>query len=131
MERPSLNQVFLEIAAVWAKRGTCAKRQVGAVITDAAGFVLSSGYNGQPRGYDHCTTEKHCPAFVNPMLSCNAIHAEINALIRCPDVNKAFAIYITTAPCDKCRLAIQNTAIELIFYPDGRGDYYMEKIGRV
>ena len=128
MNRPSLNEVFFEIAAVWAKRGTCAKRQVGAVITDALGYQLSSGYNGQPSGASHCARANPCPAFKDPKLSCNAIHAEINALINCPDVNKAFAIYVTTKPCDKCMLSIRNTAIELVFYPDSRGDYYMEKI---
>jgi dCMP deaminase len=129
--RPSINETMLEIAHVWSKRATCAKRQVGAVIVDATGHVLSSGYNGQPRGYTHCTPDSPCPAYHNADLSCVAIHAEINALIRCPDVNKAFAIYITTKPCDKCMLAIKNTAIELVFYPDGRGDYYMEKIKRI
>lgn len=128
MTRPTLNQTFFEIAQAWAKRGTCAKRQVGAVIVDAAGFMLSSGYNGQPRGNKHCTEETPCVAYLNPQLSCHAIHAEINALIRCADVDKAFAIYVTTKPCDKCMLSIQNTAIELVFYPDGRGDYFMDKI---
>lgn len=128
--RPTLNETMFEIAQAWAKRGTCAKRQVGAVIIDATGHVLSSGYNGQPRGFKHCTIDNPCVAFHNHDMSCVAIHAEINALIRCPDVNKAFAIYVTTKPCEKCMLAIQNTAIELVYYPDGRGDYYMEKIGR-
>jgi len=128
MTRPSLNQIFLEIAETWAKRSTCAKRQVGAVIADSTGQLIASGYNGQPRGAKHCTLEEPCPAFKDIKLSCNAIHAEINALISCGDVNKAFAIYVTTKPCDKCMLSIKNTAIELVFYPDGRGDYYMEKI---
>lgn len=128
--RPTIHETMLELAHVWAKRGTCAKRQVGCVIVDKQGYVLSSGYNGQPRGMTHCTHKEPCPAFYNHEMSCVAIHAEINALIRCPDVEKAYAIYITAPPCDKCRLAIQNTAIQVIVYPDHRGDYYIEKIGR-
>lgn len=128
--RPSIHETMLELAHVWAKRGTCAKRKVGCVIVDKLGHVISSGYNGQPRGMTHCTEENPCPAFDNADLSCVAIHAEINALIRCPDIEKAYAIYITTAPCDKCRLAIQNTVIEKIFYYDENRGYCMDKIGR-
>lgn len=130
MSRPPINNTFLDLAEVWSKRGTCAKRQVGAVIVDAMGYQLSSGYNGQPRGEDHCTKENPCPAFRNPGLSCNAIHAEINALINCPKIDKAFAIYVTTKPCDKCMLSIRNSAIELVYYPDENSfhGYIMEKI---
>jgi dCMP deaminase len=123
-------KTMLEIAAVWAKRGTCAKRQVGCVIADYKGYIIASGYNGQPRGYPHCDKDTPCNAFTNPTLSCMAIHAEMNALMRCPNVDIAFSIFITEKPCDKCRLMIMNTGIEAIYYPDGRGDYYVEHIKR-
>jgi dCMP deaminase len=128
--RPSLHETMIELAFVWAKRGSCAKRKVGCVIVNKLGHVISSGYNGQPRGMVHCTEENPCPAFDNADLSCVAIHAEINALIRCPDIEKAYAIYITTPPCDKCRLALQNTAIEKIYYYDENRGYCMDIIGR-
>lgn len=128
--RPNIHETMIELAFVWSKRGTCAKKQVGCVIVDEKGYVLSSGYNGQPRGMTHCTHNDACPAFYNVELSCVAIHAEINALIRCPDVEKAFSIYITEKPCEKCLLAIKNTAIRNVIYPDGRGDYYFLPIGR-
>lgn len=130
MTRPKLDETLLELAFVWSKRATCCKLQVGCVIADINGHVLSSGYNGQPRGMYHCTINNPCPAYYNTELSCVAIHAEINALIRCPDVEKAHSIYVTTKPCAKCMLAIQNTAIKRIIYPNGRGDFYIENIGR-
>lgn len=128
--RPTIGETLLNIAHVWSKRGTCCKRQVGAIIVDDHNHVLASGYNGQPHGDKHCTIDNPCIAFTNPTLSCNAIHAEINALIRCNDVDKAFTIFITEAPCEKCMLAIRNTAIKYVIYPDGRGDYYIESIER-
>ena len=128
--RPLLHETMLELAFAWSKRGTCAKRQVGCVIADIKGNVISSGYNGQPRGTIHCTLEAPCPAFDNADLSCVAIHAEINALIRCADVDKAHTIYVTTEPCEKCMLAIKNTAIEKVIYPNPRGSFWILKIGR-
>lgn len=116
--RPTINETMLEIAHVLAKRGTCLKKQVGAVVTDAHGVILSTGYNGQPRGDVHCAPLTPCPAHLDANLSCRAIHAEVNALLRCPDIEKAAVIYITEAPCDKCRLMIRNTNISLIIYSD-------------
>lgn len=128
--RPILHETMLELAFVWSKRGTCAKKQVGCVIADKKGYVLSSGYNGQPRGMTHCTNSNPCPAYYNNEMSCVAIHAEINALIRCQDVEKAFSIYITEKPCEKCLLAIKNTAIKNVIYPDDKGDYCFMPIGK-
>lgn len=130
MSRPQISDTFIDLAYVWSKRGTCAKRKVGAVIVDAKGYQLSSGYNGQPRGEAHCTIDAPCPAFTNPDLSCNAIHAEVNALINCPKIDKAFAIYVTTKPCDKCMLSIRNSPIEYVYYSDEASfhGYIMEKI---
>lgn len=126
--RPNLHETMLELAFVWAKRATCCKRHVGCIIADANGHVLSSGYNGQPRGMLHCEPDFPCPAYENADLSCVAIHAEINALIRCPDVEKAHTIYVTTKPCAKCMLAIQNTAIQTLVYFDEVRGFCMEAI---
>jgi len=120
--RPTIDETMLEIAQVLAKRGTCMKKQVGAVITDEYGNILSTGYNGQPRGDMHCEPLTPCPAYLDANLSCKAIHAETNALLRCPDIEKAVVIYITEAPCEKCRLMIRNTGIELIIYLDTFGN---------
>jgi dCMP deaminase len=112
---------MMEIAHVLAKRGTCAKKQVGCVITDASGIILSTGYNGQPRGHMHCDIMFPCEAYLDANLSCKAIHAETNALLRCPDLEKARRIYITEAPCEKCRMLIENTGIQEIFYVGENG----------
>lgn len=128
--RPTIHETIFEIANAWSKRGTCAKRQVGAVIIDAKENVIASGYNGQPRSYTHCTPENPCPAFTNADLSCVAIHAEINALMRCADIDKAYAIYVTTEPCEKCMLAIKNTNIVFVLYPDKYNGFIMRRITR-
>lgn len=118
--RPTIDETMLEIAEVLSHRGTCAKKQVGCVVIDANGIILSTGYNGQPRGARHCDVMFPCEAYLDASLSCQAIHAETNALIRC-DVTKADTIYITEAPCMKCRLLIENTSIRRIVYRDDKG----------
>lgn len=118
--RPTIDETMLEIAEVLAKRGTCAKKQVGCVVTDWKGIILSTGYNGQPRNRKHCTPIDPCPAYLDANLSCSALHAEANALMRC-DINKANVMYITEAPCAKCRMMIENTSIQRIVYRDEHG----------
>lgn len=118
MTRPSIDETMLEVARTLSLRGTCMKRQVGCVVTDFNDNILSTGYNGQPWGHTHCDEYSPCPAFIDPKLPCIAIHAEVNALVKCPDLTKAHMIYITEAPCLKCTLLIQNTKIVFIVYPE-------------
>jgi dCMP deaminase len=52
--RPSKDKTFLDIALTLAKRGTCIRKQVGCVLVDELGQILSTGYNGVARGLRHC-----------------------------------------------------------------------------
>lgn len=63
--RPSKDKTFLDIASVLAKRGTCIRKQVGCVLIDELGQILSTGYNGVARGLPHCNDETLIP---NPNL---------------------------------------------------------------
>jgi deoxycytidylate deaminase len=51
--RPSKDEYFMEIASVVAKRSTCLRIHVGAVVVKN-GQILSTGYNGAPHGFEHC-----------------------------------------------------------------------------
>ena len=51
--RPSWQQYFMEMALLAAKRSTCLRRQVGAILVKD-NQILSSGYNGSPKGISHC-----------------------------------------------------------------------------
>lgn len=54
-DRPSKDAYFLSMAALVATRGTCLRRRVGAVLVNARGHVLSTGYNGVAAGVPHCS----------------------------------------------------------------------------
>lgn len=58
MERITRDEMLMEVAHVVAKRGTCSRLQVGAVFA-LEGRILVTGYNGAPRGMDHCIHESY------------------------------------------------------------------------
>ena len=119
MERPNTQQTFMVMAFALAKRGTCPRRQVGCILVDKNNHILSTGYNGAPRGAPHCS-EQPCPAHLMPsgegLHMCEAIHAEQNALLQCKNVNEIVAAYTTTFPCMHCFKMLANTSCEDIFY---------------
>lgn len=86
--RISKINTYLNVAETFAYRSTCLKRRYGAVIVkDDA--VVSTGYNGSPRGLDNCCDLGECPRIRLDLHQgegygiCRAIHAEQNALLNC------------------------------------------------
>jgi dCMP deaminase len=92
-------QMFMDIAHVVAKRATCMRLNVGAVIVKGRSIV-SIGYNGQPAGQPHCAGNA-CPGVVPGR--CNTIHAELNALSHLPRGTEGpLDLYVTDSPCEHC-----------------------------
>src|SRR5262245_39369087 len=114
--RPTIDDTMLEIAETLSKRATCMFRHVGCVLTDERNIILSTGYNGQAMGMTHCTDLFPCDAYRDKSKSCSAIHAELNAIMRCPRVNDIRNAYITEMPCLKCALALANTYCSRVVY---------------
>lgn len=109
----------MDIALVTRRRATCARRQVGCVLLNERGHILATGYNGVAAGQPHCT-DQNCPGAGLPsgqgLESCQAIHAEQNALLQCPDVYKIHTAIVTTAPCVTCTKLLLNTSCQRIVY---------------
>ena len=86
-KRPSLDEYFMEIATVVAKRSTCLRHKNGAVLVRDK-HILSTGYNGAPMGLPHCEEEGGCIREMNKIPSgerhelCRGAHAEANAIIQ-------------------------------------------------
>jgi dCMP deaminase len=119
MTRPTLDETGLALAHVWAKRATCPRRAVGCVLFDRDGFPIGAGFNGVPSGAPHCT-EHPCPGANLPsgtgLSTCEAIHAEANALIRCTDVRAVHTCYVTTSPCVDCVKLLMGTGCRRIVF---------------
>src|SRR5690349_23838660 len=78
VERIPLYEVYMRMAEELAKRSTCARLQVGTVVTDQVlENVLAIGYNGNARGLPN-----RCDSAVPG--SCGCIHSEMNALVKAP-----------------------------------------------
>lgn len=121
MKRPSWDQYFMEVAEVVRKRSTCMRRQVGAVIVKD-NRILSTGYNGAPKGLKHCA-EVGCTRANNNVPSgerhelCRGLHAEQNAIIQAAVFGTAIdgaTIYTTLSPCVICTKMIINSGIKRI-----------------
>lgn len=116
---------MMELATVIAQRSTCHRRRVGCVLTDAWGRVLSMGHNGVPRNHPHCTDDPCAGAHLvsgTGLQYCEAVHAEQNALIFCPDVMRIDTCWVTTAPCSHCVKMLMNSTCQAIVFAEAYAD---------
>lgn len=129
--RPSTDEYFLEMATLVAKRGTCARRQVGCVLVNLSNHVLATGYNGVCKGASHCT-EFPCPGAKAPsghlLHLCEAIHAEENALIQCRNVGEIHAVYTTASPCVLCMRKLVGTGVKRIVFREEYPHYESQRM---
>ncbi|MCX7966447.1 MAG: cytidine/deoxycytidylate deaminase family protein [Syntrophorhabdaceae bacterium] len=127
--RPDWDSYFMEIARIVSKRSTCIRRHVGALIVKDK-RILSTGYNGAPKGLKHCMDsgclrEKMNIASGERHELCRGLHAEQNAIIQAAlhgvSINGA-ELYTTHLPCSICMKMIINAGILKITYLDGYPD---------
>lgn len=117
--RVSRHQYFLGVAHLLAQRSTCRRRSVGCVLVDDVNHIVGTGYNGVPRNMPHCIDTPCLGASSKSgegLDLCDAVHAEINALLQCPDPERIKTIYVTCSPCVQCVKALMNTGAELLVF---------------
>ncbi len=135
--RPPWDEYFIEIAKVVSSRSTCLRRRYGAVIVKDH-VIVSTGYNGAPRGAVNCIDTGNCkreelgvPPGERYEL-CVAVHAEQNAIVNGPPERMAGAtIYIAGFeadggpanghPCLLCRRMIVNARLNRVVYLSKEG----------
>ena len=126
MNRPTWDELFMTQAIVTAKRSTCKRLKVGAVITQN-NQIISSGYNGAISGEPHCIDhdclieDGHC---------IRTIHAEINAILQCARAGSstnAATLYVTHFPCVRCMPTIIQAGIKQIKYLHHYHDHWYAK----
>ena len=142
-KRISKIDAYLNCAENFAYRSTCLKRKYGAVLVkDDA--VISTGYNGSPRGFENCCDLGVCPRMKRNLHQgegygiCRAIHAEANALLNCSREQTLGAdLYLTginpgdcsihqAKPCPLCARIIIQAGIRNVYLRQGEGpDNYM------
>src|SRR3954462_7850362 len=111
MARPTIDEYFLQMAALTATRATCDRKPVGAVIVKDKRTV-STGYNGSPKGMPHCDEAGHLLKVVDGRESCiRTLHAESNALDDAGRRAEGGTLYCTVTPCYECAKRIINAGI--------------------
>ena len=144
LKRISKVDTYLNCEENFAYRSTCIKRKYGAVLVkDDA--VISTGYNGSPRGFENCCDIGECPRIKLGLHQgegyaiCRAVHAEANALLNCSreqtlgadlylaGVNPMDLSVHKAKPCPLCARMIIQAGIRKVYLRRGEGaDNYEE-----
>jgi dCMP deaminase len=135
MKRPAWDEYFMEITRLVARRSTCLRRSVGAILVKDKN-ILATGYNGAPSGVAHCL-DVGCLRERMAVLPgerhelCRGLHAEQNAIIQAAkhgtNINGA-TLYCTTMPCIICSKMLINAGIQRIVYAQGYPDQLAEEM---
>lgn len=125
--RPGWDEYFMQIARTVATRATCPRASVGCVIVRAH-RILTTGYNGSPRGVAHCTevgcslVDGHCV---------RATHAEANAIVQAAlhgvNVSDSTA-YCTHQPCINCSKLLISAGVRSIVYETAYPDAVAQEL---
>ena len=144
--RTSKENYYLDIADSVSERSTCLRRKYGAIIV-RNDEIISTGYNGAPRGRQNCTDlgrctrdELHIPSGERYEL-CRSVHAEANAIIsaaRRDTMNatlylagrnaKTGEILHDTTSCSMCRRMIINAGIEKVVARIGSEEFTVTNV---
>ncbi len=132
---------YLDIAEAALERSTCLRRKYGAVIVKND-EIISTGYNGAPRGRKNCDELGYC---IREKLNvprgeryelCRSVHAEQNAIISverskmigstmflCGKSNSDGSFVENSSPCSLCKRMIINAGIKDLYIRDNKENY--------
>ncbi len=127
MNKPSFDDIYMDLAQTLSQKSHCIKAQVGAVLTKDT-RIVSLGYNGPPAGTHNCDVEwpEHgCPR--DSKGSCSlALHAEQNAILYAAK-NKmdmgGCTLYVTLSPCIACARVIYSVGIKKVYFLNSYAQY--------
>jgi dCMP deaminase len=148
MGRIDKENYYLDIAGTVLERSTCLRRNYGAIIVHND-EIISTGYNGAPRGRKNCADLNYCTREAMNIPSgqryelCRSVHAEANAIISasrrdilgatlymvCKDPKTGQLISGSTS-CSMCRRLIINAGISKVVIRDTPDDYRVVNVER-
>lgn len=115
-DRIPLEEVYMRMAEELAKRSTCARSQVGSLITTPdLTQVLGIGYNGNARGLPNSCDSPE-PG------RCGCLHSEQNSLIKAGAAVPGKVMFVTLSPCLMCAKMAVNTNVARVYYREGYRD---------
>jgi dCMP deaminase len=109
-DRIPLEEVYMRMAEELAKRSTCARSQVGSVVTTGdLTQVLGIGYNGNAKGLPNACDSAE-PG------RCGCLHSEANCLIKAGAHVEGKLMFVTMSPCVMCAKMIVNSNVRRVYY---------------
>ncbi|MDQ7788651.1 MAG: cytidine/deoxycytidylate deaminase family protein [Clostridia bacterium] len=130
--RPSWDEIFMEQARLMARRSTCLRRQVGAVLV-RDNRAVASGYNGPPSRLLHCEERGGClraklgvPSGQRQEI-CRALHAEQNVILQLAITGlsgSGTTLYVTHFPCFTCAKLLVQLGVQRIVFAEGYPDEF-------
>ena len=145
--RTSKENYYLDIADAVSERSTCMRRRYGAIIV-RSDEIISTGYNGAPRGRKNCSDLGFCAREALKIPSgeryelCRSVHAEANAIISASRRDmlggvlylvgrdaKTGELLRDTTSCSMCRRMIINAGITKIVARIGEADFTVTDVG--
>ena len=141
MDRISKENYYLDIAQTVAERSTCLRKKYGAIIVKND-VIISTGYNGSPRGRKNCNElnfcmrEKLCIPSGERYELCRSVHAEANAIIAAPRDQmlgstlymcctdpKTGAVVGNISSCMMCKRMVINAGVEKVIVREENGGH--------
>ncbi|MBP1542952.1 MAG: cytidine deaminase [Oscillospiraceae bacterium] len=141
MERRDKTNYYLDISQTVAERGTCLRRNFGAIIVKND-EIIATGYNGAPRGRANCSDVGSCtrdklnvPKGQRYEL-CRSVHAEANCIISAPRTSmigsvlylacldaKTGELFGDVEPCSMCKRQIINAGIDRVVIRTAKDEF--------
>ena len=119
-DRIDLDEAYLEMAAIWARRSKAVRRQVGAILVKDR-QIISDGYNGMPAG-DKDDVCEYLDDAGNVVTKPEVLHAESNALMKLAENGgigaQGATMYLTLSPCKECAKLIKQAKIKRVVFRD-------------
>jgi len=141
--KPTWDEYFMNVSHAVKARADCKRRQVGAILVKGK-QIISTGYNGTPRGLkncseggcDRCASDENQHPSGKDLDKCACSHAEENAIVQAAlhgMSTEGATLYTTNSPCTICAKMIINAGIKKIVaggkYPDELGTKLLKEAG--
>ena len=123
----SWDEYFMGIAMLAARRSKDPNTQVGACIVSQDNIIISTGYNGMPKGCsdDEYPWEREGAQTKYPYV----VHAELNAILNASGRDlRGSRIYVALFPCNECAKAIIQSGVKEVLY---LSDKYLGSMGNL
>lgn len=105
--------MYMEIAETIAKQSVAKRLQVGSIIVNDSGRILSMGFNGMPSGWDNtCET-------IENITKPEVLHSEANSILKCAkdgQTTDEATMFCTHSPCLECSKLIHQAGIKTVYY---------------